>query len=94
MDNTSIETQPIGRVEIPSVSEAPAEIGAIEVPSTNFTEEVATREDIASTQSEASTGGEIAAQAPKPSVGFSIDSKKTGASRIVLEKLTGYLENL
>ncbi|HNR53247.1 MAG TPA: hypothetical protein PKI16_02125 [Candidatus Dojkabacteria bacterium] len=96
MDNTRIETQPmgIGGVETPVISsEIETEVGAVENSSTTMTE-VSPKVDTIPEPIETSVGAEVSIETPKPSAGFQIDPKSTGASKIVLEKLTNTIANL
>ncbi len=92
--NNTIETQPIGRVETPITPEVPAEMGSIETSVSNINLEESPKQEISVTKAEEPVGVEVSTEVPKPSAGFAIDPKKTGASRIVLEKLIGAIENL
>ena len=94
MDNTNIEIQPTVRVESPVFPEVPVEPGSLEAPVANSIEKEPNKVETSFTKIDDPVGLDIDVQVPKPSAGFQIDPKSTGASKAVLEKLLNKLENL
>ncbi len=94
MDNTNIETQPIGRIEAPIIPEVSVEVGSVETSFPNAENQQPSRTEVPSTKEDFSLGAEISIETPKPSAGFPINPESTGNSRIVLEKIIGKIENL
>lgn len=93
-NNTRIETQPAVKVETSFIPEAQAEAGIVETPPVVASTAVSPQVEAIVESVEETTGLEVGADAPKTSAGFPIESKSTGASRIVLEKLIGAVANL
>lgn len=96
MSNIQIENLPVGAgIEnsvIPAEFETKTEV--TEVPPIVSATTVSSQSETIVKPVEESAGVEVGADTPKTSAGFPIESKSTGASRIVLEKLIGAVANL